>query len=194
MQRRILLGGLSAALLSRAAQAGAGRRLTLRHAHTGARFDGPWHDGAAPDPAAMAELSAVLSDSAAIQPLPFDAAAVEILWEVAQRARLAGELVVRSGYRTPAINRAVHGAGDSQHLRAGAIDVEVTAGRMAAVSDAALRLGRGGVGLYPFRGFVHLDSGPVRRWSDDRVMEVRLTPREDRIGRIAAAWRASGGW
>jgi uncharacterized protein YcbK (DUF882 family) len=29
---------------------------------------------------------------------------------------------------------------------------------------AALSLHQGGVGSYPKRGFVHIDSGPVRRW------------------------------
>jgi hypothetical protein len=39
------------------------RRLQVRHAATGARFAGPYHDGRRPDPAAMAELSAVLADA-----------------------------------------------------------------------------------------------------------------------------------
>jgi uncharacterized protein YcbK (DUF882 family) len=194
MRRRILLGGLAASLLPRAPRADTARRLSLRHAATGARFDGPWHDGRVPDPVAMVELSAVLADSAAIRPLPFDAEAIEILWEVQQRARLPAELVVRSGYRTPAINRAVHGAGDSQHLRAGALDVEVTGGRLPQVADVALRLARGGVGTYPARGFIHLDSGPVRHWTEDGAPMARRAMPEDRIGRIAAAWRSSGGW
>lgn len=188
MRRRFLLGG-AAACLFRPAHANAPRRLALRHAATGARFEGIWHDGAAPDPTAMAELSAVLADSPAIRPIPFDPAAIEIAWEVAQRVRLTGEITVRSGYRTPALNRAVHGVGDSQHLRAGALDVEVPSGRMNAMADAAVRLARGGVGLYARRGFIHLDSGPVRRWNDMAPMVTET--RDDPIDRIAQAWRAS---
>ena len=60
----------------------------------------------------------------------------------------------------------VHGAGDSQHLRAGAVDVQVAAERLPGFAEQALLLGRGGVGVYAARGFVHLDSGPVRRWGD----------------------------
>jgi uncharacterized protein YcbK (DUF882 family) len=34
----------------------------------------------------------------------------------------------------------------------------------AALRDAALRLGRGGVGYYAASDFVHVDLGRVRRW------------------------------
>lgn len=183
----MILGGAALALASPAVRAAAPRRLSFRHAATGATFDGPWHEG---DPIAMAELSAALADSSTIRPRPFDADAIGILWEVSTAARLPAPLVVRSGYRTPAINAAVHGAGDSQHLRASALDVEVTAARMPAVAGIALALARGGVGTYPRRGFLHLDSGPVRRWSEGGTRVA--APVDDRIGRIAAAWRNPG--
>jgi uncharacterized protein YcbK (DUF882 family) len=32
------------------------------------------------------------------------------------------------------------------------------------LKETALLLGRGGVGFYPRPDFVHIDSGPVRRW------------------------------
>jgi uncharacterized protein YcbK (DUF882 family) len=194
MKRRLILFGAGMfTLAAPSLHATTPRRLSLRHAHTGAVFDGPWHNGLAPDPGAMAELSAALADSASIRPRPFDADALAILADVAEAARLTGPLVVRSGYRTPAINAAVHGAGDSQHLRAGAIDLEVTPTRVQQVAGLARGLGRGGVGVYPRRGFVHLDSGPVRHWNGDMPGGAVAAPVEDRIGRIAAAWRNPGG-
>ena len=114
----------------------------------------------------MAGLSEVLADTRTGAVLPFDPAAIEVLWEVARRVGLGGDLTILSGYRTPQTNVAVHGAGDSQHLRAGAVDVMLAPERLPAVAEQALLLGRGGVGVYPTRGFVHLDSGPVRRWGD----------------------------
>ncbi len=192
MKRRLILLAGVFALASPRLRAASPRRLALRHYHTGARFEGPWHDGTAPDPVAMTELSAVLADSATIRPRPFDANALAILADVAEAARLSGPLVVRSGYRTPAINAAVHGAGDSQHLRAGAIDLEVAPSRIQQVGGLALGLARGGVGVYPQRGFVHLDSGPVRHWNGDAPGGGMPAPVEDRIGRIAAAWRSQG--
>ncbi len=183
----------------------AARRLQIRHAHTGARFSGPYHDGRTHDPAAMADLSVVLADSRTGAVRPFDPRAIDVLWEVAQKAGVAGELLIYSGYRTPETNALVDGAGDSQHLRAAALDVHMPAERMAGFTETALRLGRGGVGVYAGRGFVHLDSGPVRRWGDvpgDVPVAVaraagaaRRTPAPppDPLARMADAWAATRG-
>jgi uncharacterized protein YcbK (DUF882 family) len=167
MRRSLLLGGAAAfatLILPRAASAAA-RRISLKHAGSGATFSGTWHDGRAPDGTAMSDLSAALADPGC-PPRAFDADAIAILWEVATRTRLTGVLDVHSGYRTPQVNRAVQGAGDSQHMKASAIDLGVPAGRLPAVAEAALKLRAGGVGVYRSRGFIHLDSGPVRNWSD----------------------------
>jgi len=195
MRRSFLLGGaaaLATLAMPRIASADPVRRISLRHSGTGARFSGPWHDGTRPDPVAMAELSIVLADPGSLPARPFDPGAIEIAWTVAQRAGLAGDLDVHSGFRTPQVNRAVHGVGDSQHLRAMALDLGVPSGRLGVVAEAALRLARGGVGVYRRRGFVHLDSGPVRRWadaSDGGVQLATMSPRERQLNQIATEWR-----
>jgi uncharacterized protein YcbK (DUF882 family) len=165
MRRTVLLGaacGLATLLIPGRPDAQAARRITLRHASTGARFSGVWHDGRRPDPRAMAELSAALAD-ADCPTRAFDADAIAIAWELGLRARLA-ELTIHSGFRTPQVNRAVHGAGDSFHLQASALDIGTT--DVAALGAEALKLGRGGVGIYAGRGFIHVDSGPVRQWGE----------------------------
>jgi uncharacterized protein YcbK (DUF882 family) len=178
------------------------RRLQLRHAHTGNRFSGPYHDGRTADPIAMADLSFVLADSRTGAMRPFDPFAIDVLWEVGQKAGATGEFLIFSGYRTPETNALVDGAGDSQHLRAAALDVFVPAERLAAFGEVALRLGLGGVGIYAERGFVHLDSGPVRRWGDipaDVPMVVvaarpaQRPARPDPLARMAEAWAATRG-
>lgn len=192
MRRSFLAAGaaaLTSLLLPRLPQAGPARRLALRHAATGAGFDGPWHDGRMPDPGAMAELSAVLADPGATPPLAFDPETIGIVWQVATQTGLEGPLEIRSGYRTPQINRRAHGAGDSLHLRASAVDLSIPARRLAAATEAALKLGRGGVGVYRARSFIHLDSGAVRRWSDSATGSV--DPGEPRAARIAAEWRGT---
>jgi uncharacterized protein YcbK (DUF882 family) len=191
MRRSFLLGGTAALVtlcIPGRGEASAARRIALRHAGSGARFDGPWHNGRAADPGAMRELTLVLADPGATPPLPFDAGAVEIAWEVMTRTRLQGPLDIHSGYRSPQVNRAVHGAGDSQHLRAMALDIGVAAGRLPAVVETAVALARGGVGIYRARGFVHLDSGPVRNWSDSGY--AAASPRDRMLSRIAGAWNS----
>jgi uncharacterized protein YcbK (DUF882 family) len=156
---------------------------------TGAKFSGAYHDGRTPDPVAMAELSMVLADTRSGAVMPFDPLAIDVLWEVARRVGMPGTLTILSGYRTPQTNVAVHGAGDSQHLRAGAVDVMVPSERLESFSEAALKLARGGVGVYARRGFVHLDSGPVRRWGDvaGEGTAVARAP-ADPLARMAEAW------
>jgi uncharacterized protein YcbK (DUF882 family) len=166
------------------------RRLELRHATTEARFSGPYFDGTAHDPVALAEISAVLADTRSGAVRSFDPEALDLLWEVAQRARIAGEIPILSGYRTPATNAAVHGAGDSFHLRAAALDVEVAPSRLRRFAQTALRLRRGGVGVYARRGFVHLDSGPARSWDmGDRAPGPAAL--KDPVSRMAEAWAAT---
>ena len=147
----------------------------------------------------MADLSLALADSRTGAVRPFDPHAIDVLWEVAKKASVSGEFLIYSGYRTPETNAAVHGAGDSQHLRAAALDVHVPAERLAGFGETALRLGRGGVGIYAQQGFVHLDSGPVRRWGDvpsDVTVAARPAARPappDPLARMAEAWAATRG-
>jgi len=192
MRRTLILGGaaaFAALILPSTSHASQARRITLRHQHTGARFSGIWHDGEAPDPVAMQELSEVLADAGATPVRPFNADALDIVWQIAAATNLDSELDIHSGYRTPRINRAVHGAGDSQHLRASAMDVGVPWRRLSAVSDAARKLSRGGVGIY--RSFVHLDSGPVRYWGGGSGRAGSMQPTVSRLDNIAEAWRGA---
>ena len=220
MRRRVLILGAAvplalaataslaeAAPRQRAAQRPSGpavRRLQLRHAHTGDRFSGIYHDGRTADPVAMSDLSLVLADSRTRAVRPFDPRAIDALWQVGQRAGIgSGEFLIYSGYRTPETNAAVDGAGDSQHLRAAALDVHVPAERLEVFRDTALRLGLGGVGVYAQRGFVHLDSGPVRHWGDVSAEAIaaaaaapgrrRPQPPPDPLARMAEAWAATRG-
>ena len=135
----------------------------------------------------------VLADSRTGAVHPFDPRAIDILWEVAQRARLRGEFTILSGYRTAATNAAVDGAGDGQHLRAGALDLHVPAERLAGfggnrAGDGA-RQGR----IYARRAFVHLDSGPVRRSGNVPSGGGHAPAAPDPLARIAEAWATTRG-
>jgi uncharacterized protein YcbK (DUF882 family) len=49
-------------------------------------------------------------------------------------------------------------------MEAEAIDIRLPGVKTANLRDAALALGRGGVGYYPLSDFIHVDVGRVRRW------------------------------
>jgi uncharacterized protein YcbK (DUF882 family) len=74
-------------------------------------------------------------------------------------------LVLLSGYRTLALNRTLPGAAEhSLHMLGWAADIRVPGYTASAVKKYALRLGAGGVGYYPSKGFTHIDVGRVRYW------------------------------
>lgn len=77
----------------------------------------------------------------------------------------AEPLIVHSGYRTPYTNERTEGAAkNSYHLRGKAVDFSVKN----LTANKALQLAKkfevGGVGFYPSRDFIHVDTGDVRYW------------------------------
>lgn len=76
-------------------------------------------------------------------------------------------LVVNSGFRTEATNRALAREGaarNSLHLSGRAADVWVPGVSVRDVGTLGLHLRQGGVGFYADKGFVHLDTGRLRSW------------------------------
>ena len=95
---------------------------------------------------------------------------IEALWAVQQYLIHNGiqqPVVVHSGYRTPQTNAATEGAArNSLHMWGMAVDFHVPTVAMQDLAGICLACpARGGVGYYP-DGWVHLDSGPRRYWSD----------------------------
>ncbi len=72
-------------------------------------------------------------------------------------------IVITSGHRCAAHNKAVGGAPHSRHLGL-AFDCVCPAPLQDAFIKAAETAGFTGIGRYPARGFVHLDRGPRRTW------------------------------
>jgi uncharacterized protein YcbK (DUF882 family) len=55
-------------------------------------------------------------------------------------------------------------ARNSYHVKGMAVDIMMKSRSVRDISRAGLSLRAGGVGRYSHSGFVHFDSGPVRRW------------------------------
>ncbi len=179
--------GLAAAvagLAGRAAAAAAGdRRIVLVDSQGGGqggqRFAGVYRDGAGPRPEAMAAISALLRDRRTGEVRTIDPALIDILAGLAGRLAGGGSgsapgteiaFIVLSGYRSPQTNVLLARtsrwvAVNSLHMQGRAIDIRVAGVTSAALHAAALEHQSGGIGHYPSAGFVHLDTGPVRRWT-----------------------------
>lgn len=104
-------------------------------------------------------------------PLFVDSELVQVLQAI--RDHFGAPVVITSGYRTAAHNRAVGGSRSSQHLLGRAADIQVQDTDPLAVAAYAESLmpGWGGVGRYPVKagrakGWVHVDTRPNKsRWT-----------------------------
>ena len=90
------------------------------------------------------------------------------------RDSLGKPLIVNSGYRSPAHNKAVGGAPRSKHMLGTAFDIAMSNHDPVAFEAAARAVGFLGFGTYPRSGFMHIDLGPARRWGEP--FAVRATP------------------
>jgi len=159
--------------------------LRLVDAHSGATFDGVYRDANGPIARVMDELCVFLRDQHSGRMTGIDVRVIDFLANV-MTATGQTSAVVLSAFRTRETNamlaRTTFGvAENSQHLYGRALDVRFPS-RLADAMVAARAMRRGGVGWYPYSGFIHLDSGPVRNWDldndglQDLLVATRGTP------------------
>jgi uncharacterized protein YcbK (DUF882 family) len=152
------------------AAADAPRRVRLLNAHTGERIDATYFEAGAHVPAALAALDRFLRDFRTGAVHAIDPGVLDIAWSLGQAAnRPLGTIEIVSGYRSPETNAALRKAGpgvasNSLHLTGRALDLRLEGVATDRLRDLALALRRGGVGFYAALDFVHVDTGPVRRW------------------------------
>ena len=152
---------------------GAKYELKLHHLHSGESIDVVYRIGDTYIPGAIDKLDYFLRDSRTQDEKAYDPKEFDLLHNLMARlGRTDGVIDIVCGYRTPWTNnflrtRSRHTgvAKNSQHVQAKAIDIRVPGVRTRQLRDVALSLDEGGVGYYPRSQFVHVDVGPVRRWS-----------------------------
>jgi uncharacterized protein YcbK (DUF882 family) len=177
ISRRRFLGGLAALggamllpsrVLATPSKRGE-RRLSFVHTHTGEKLITTyWGDGAYLEPE-LGRVDDFLRDFRTGERHVIDPALLDQLHELALATGTGAPFQVISGYRSPSTNatlRASRGgqASHSLHMQGQAIDVRLADVSSASIRDAALELGRGGVGFYRGEDFVHIDTGRVRHW------------------------------
>jgi uncharacterized protein YcbK (DUF882 family) len=160
--------GLAPGSIAKAAVTGA-RRLSFYSLHTQESLSAVyWQDGRLlPD--ALAEIDWHLRDFRTGDVHPIDPGLLDLLHRLSRTMGYDRPIHVISGYRcakTNAMLAARNGgvAKNSYHVHGMAIDLRLSGRSLRDVQRAALELAGGGVGFYPRSDFVHVDTGPVRRW------------------------------
>jgi uncharacterized protein YcbK (DUF882 family) len=149
------------------------RSIWLKHHWTREELNLVYRKGDDYQPEAMAAINRLMRDYRCQKEAPIDPKLIDILYELTQELGVKGPIRVISAFRSEGYNASLLRAGrtvdpDSQHTRGHAADVifpGVKADRLKAAAEAK---GLGGVGYYPFSGpvFVHVDTGPVRHWTE----------------------------
>jgi len=145
-------------------------RLRLYHLHTDERIEVVYRRGDQYIPSALARLDQFLRDHRTGDVIELDRRLFDLLHDLTiALGRPETEIDIVCGYRTPWSNeflrRTTPGVAEhSLHMQGEAIDIRIPGVTTSELRDAALGLGRGGVGYYPESRFVHVDVGRIRRW------------------------------
>lgn len=146
------------------------RWVHLRNIHTDEKLEAVYWENGEYVPDAVQALNKVLRDYRNDETHPMDPGLYDILDQIRAKTQSRSPFQVISGYRSPATNRMLSErsgevAKRSLHMDGKAMDIKLEDVDLRYVRQAALDIGRGGVGYYPTSNFVHVDVGPVRKWS-----------------------------
>ncbi len=145
------------------------QRLQFLNIHTGEKLDVLYQKGDEYLPSALADIAWILRDWRVDKVKAVDVRLLEILAQLRTKLNAAGAIQIISGYRTPQTNAMLHQksrgvASHSLHIEAKAIDLRFEDRSIGQVFAAAQGMQKGGCGIYPTSGFVHVDCGKVRTW------------------------------
>lgn len=141
------------------------RTLRIYNCLTGESFDGVYWAEGRPIVEAMARIDWVLRDHRSDDCHRIDPALLNRLSEMQEKLDSRHPFEVLSAFRSKETNRRVKGAATgSLHLQGRAVDLRLQGRRAVDLYRCALSFGDGGAGCYAKRNFVHVDTGPTRRW------------------------------
>ena len=121
-------------------------------------------------PQALQEMAYLLRDYHVNEVKAIDPQLLDLLYTLGQLLETDTPFHVLSGYRSPATNTELRRSNrtvavQSLHVEGKAVDIRLPGRDTALVRQAAVALQAGGVGHYPRKNCLHVDTGPVRYWS-----------------------------
>ena len=153
------------------------RTISFHHIHTKEDLVVTYKRNGRYDEDALKQINHLMRDWREQEPIKMDPHLIDLLWEVHREVGAKEPIWVVCGYRSASTNshlrrRSSGVAKFSQHMNGKAIDFHIPGVPLEQIRAAGLRGQRGGVGVYPSSGFVHMDTGSVRHWP--RMPEEQL--------------------
>ncbi|MCG9599156.1 DUF882 domain-containing protein [Vibrio sp. Isolate25] len=145
------------------------RALAFSNLHTGEELESCYFDGRVYVANELSRIDNICRDFRRNEVHKMDKYLFDQISLIQSQLGVDAEVQIISGYRSPATNAALRSksngvAKKSYHMLGQAIDFRLDGVNLKRVRDAAIELQAGGVGYYPRSNFVHIDTGPVRRW------------------------------
>ncbi len=145
------------------------RALAFRSPHTGEELRTAYVREGETVPVALRQINYILRDWRTGEAHRIDLRLLDVLYALGRELDSTAPFEVISAYRSPKTNAQLAAKSNgvakrSMHMRGMAIDIHLPGRRLEDLHRAALGLKAGGVGLYSRSGFLHIDTGRVRRW------------------------------
>jgi uncharacterized protein YcbK (DUF882 family) len=144
--------------------------LTLKNPHNNEKISATFWRRGWFDYGALSELNTFMRDWRKDEVTEIDPYLFEVLYSISEDVSNSDEIVILSAYRTRETNDWLrrdpnYGASkNSQHIYGRAVDFTFPSKTMSKVKNSAKAINDGGVGFYPKNNFIHIDTGPRRRW------------------------------
>lgn len=145
------------------------RSLSFYNIHTDERLEAVyWRDGEYLEDA-LSQINYFLRDYRTGEVKPIDINLLDLLCVLNEKIKNSNPFHVISGYRSKKTNailrkRSRKVAKNSLHIFGKAIDIRLPDCELGDLRLAAMELRGGGVGYYPYRGYIHVDVGEIRYW------------------------------
>lgn len=139
------------------------RRLLMVNQRTSEVFDEVYHDGEEYLTPALTQFAHFARDLRAGAAGEMDPSLLDLASDLQTLIDPDEPLILTHGFRTAATNRRIrNSAPNSLHMQGRALDIAHSRLNAGALHQQARKLNRGGLGRYA--RFVHIDTGPTRRW------------------------------